>query len=209
MEFIAEGGQCKVYKIDDSWVYREYKNDGRFPVEFSTIKLMKEKGLRLKRIVVPVDFKYDLDKNIIGSISQFINSEDIDLANVKCSELYTWYLELLCDAEKLSQLKIRMIDFSIYNMLLNANGPFLIDVDSFKHQPESSIEEIRKANIEDLNYTFLYGLIWKVGQFVVKESFEDLFLEIKDFNGTLFEYLQYRNPYDYGEYNKDDGGKHI
>lgn len=205
MELIGEGGQSKVYKIDDLWVYREYKNDGRFPIEFNTIELLAKKSLKLKRIIIPTTIKYDGDKNIIGSISQFIKSENIELANIKCSELILWYIELFEDIEKLSQEKIRTMDFTIHNMLLNENGVFLIDIDSFKYMPESSIDEIRRENVADLNYTFLYGLIWKIGQFVAKESFEELFLEIKNFDGTLFEYIQYRNSYDYGEYKRKTG----
>ena len=45
----------------------------------------------------------------------------------------------------------------------------------------------------------LYGVIWKVGQFATQQSFEEIFNEIKNFDGTLFQYIQFKNPYDYVE----------
>ena len=75
---------------------------------------------------------------------------------------------------------------------------FPIDV-IFEYCQEKSVEEIQKLNQTNLNFAMLYGVIWKVGQFATQQSFEEIFNEIKNFDGTLFQYIQFKNPYDYVE----------
>lgn len=198
MEKCNEGGQSKVYRIDDNFVFKHYKQDGKYPIDFKTIEIMCEELQALNRIIVPIKIDYDKNNKIVGTYYKYIKSQPIELSNVQCSKFYQWYIELLEDVKKVSSKKIRMKDLVDWNFIINTDGPFFIDVESFILCNEETSEKIEQDNISDLNYTFLYGFVWKVGQFVTKQSFEEIFSEIRDFSGTLFEYVQYKNPYDYG-----------
>ena len=202
MEKIGEGGQSIVWKLDENWVFKQYKIDTKYPIDFKAIEIMCNEVDDLDRIIVPVKIDYNINKDkIVGTYSRFVPTKEIQLGNVLCSTLYQWYMELYQDIKLLSAKKIRMIDSVVWNYTMNENGPFLIDVDSFTFCPEKSVDDIEKENIEDLNYTFLYGFIWNVGQFVTKQSIKEILEEMSMFNGTLQDYLIFKNPYDYGESN--------
>lgn len=200
LEKIGEGGQSIVYKIDENWVFKHYKLDSKYPIDFRAIEIMCNEVNNLKRIIVPIKIDYNITKNkILGTYSRFVSPQEIELGNILCSTLYQWYIELYEDTKVLSSKKIKMIDSVAWNYILNEEGPFLIDVDSFKFCPEKSLESVEKENIEDLNYVFLYGFVWKVGQFVAKQSFDEIFEEISNFKGTLYDFIKCKNAYDYGK----------
>ena len=200
MEKIGEGGQSVVYKLNENWVFKHYKLDTKYPIDFKAIEIMCYQISDLKRIILPTKVDYNITKDkIVGTYSQYIETKEISLGNILCSTLYQWYMELCEDIKILSSKKIRMIDSVAWNYVINENGPFLIDVDSFIFCPEKTIEDVEIENIKDLNYTFLYGFIWKVGQFATRQSINEIFEEISKFQGTLYDYLKFKNPYDYGE----------
>lgn len=201
-EKISEGSQSIVYKTSNNQVYKEFKPDTEHPFDYDALEIMCGKLGNLKRINIPISLKYDADGKIIGSLENFVQNEDIKLENVHCRDLYKWYIEVLEDMEKLTYQKIKGIDISSDNIVLNKNGLFIIDIGCFEYHPNESIEEIRKSNIEEINFVFLYGLIWKVCQFASRQSFAEIFSEIKDFDGTIFQYLQYKNPYEYANDSK-------
>lgn len=200
MEVLGQGGQSIVYKLNDNYVFKHYKLDKKYTIDFRTIEILCNEIGKLNRIITPIKIDYDRDNKIMGTYCKYIQNQQLELANVSCSTFYQWYMELIEDVKKISLKRIRMIDLVYWNFMMSEEGPFLIDVDSFVFSPEKDIEEIEKDNIADLNYTFLYGFLWKVGQFATRQTHDEIFAEIKNFNGTLFEYVQYKNPYDYGAY---------
>ena len=214
MEKIGEGSQAIVYKLDENWIFSHYKIDTQNPIDFSTLEIMVNQVEELKRIVIPVKADYNNDKTkIVGTYSRYIsgvnfNSTDItSFSNIPCEMLYSWYKDFIEDVKILSKYKILALDITSDNILINNNGPFLIDAGGFKYSPEKDNEEIEKENIANINYCFLYGIVWKVGQFVSRQSLDEIFEEIRNFNGTLREYLQFKNPYEYGNLDADSSVK--
>lgn len=200
MQKIGEGGQSIIYKLNDEWIFKHYKLDKKYPIDFKTIEIMCNEINALKRIILPIKIDYDiLKKQIVGTYSRYVQNKEINLGNVLCSTLHQWYMELYSDVKILSSKKIRMNDLVTWNFIFNENGPFMIDVDSFMYCPEKTNETLEMENIKDLNYTFLYGFIWKVGQFATKQSINEILEEIFNFKGTLYDYLKFKNPYEYDE----------
>ena len=200
MQKIGEGGQSIIYKLNDEWIFKHYKLDKKYPIDFKTIEIMCNEINALKRIILPIKIDYDiLKKQIVGTYSRYVQNKEINLGNVLCSTLHQWYMELYSDVKILSSKKIRMNDLVTWNFIFNENGPFMIDVDSFIYCPEKANETLEMENIKDLNYTFLYGFIWKVGQFATKKSINEILEEIFNFKRTLYDYLKLKNPYEYDE----------
>lgn len=200
MEILSQGGQSIVYKLDDNYVFKQYKLDKEYPIDFKIIKILCNEIGKLNRVITPIKIDYNRNDKIVGTYCKYIQSYQLELVNVSCSTFYQWYTELIDDVKKISSKKIRMLDFVYWNFIMSENGPYFIDVESFVFSQEKDIEEIEKDNIADLNYCFLYGFLGKIGHFVTSQTFNEIFDEIKNFNGTLSEYVQYKKSYDYETY---------
>lgn len=212
MEKIGEGSQSVVYKLDNEWVFTHYKLSSEHPIDFNTIEILINKAQNLHRVIIPVKADYDISgTKIVGTYSRYVLGQNInemdkfELYNIPCKCFYKWYCEFLEDVIYLGKLNILTTDISRDNMLLGNDGPYLVDIGCFKFDNSKSIEEIVKKNIEELNFCFLYGIIWKAGQFVTNQSFQEVFNEMNNFDGTLLDYLKFKNPYDY----KNVNGKKI
>ena len=200
---IGEGSQSNVYLTLNDDVYKEFKPNTEHPFDFMALKKMVENIKNLKRVNIPFRLIYGKENEIIGELEKYIPKETIELSNLPCALVFKWYKEASEDMKILSQNKISTFDISTDNMVINSNGMFIIDVGCFEYTPEKTVDEIQKLNQDNLNFTILYGLIWKVGQFATQQSFEEIFNEIKNFDGTLFQYVQFKNPYDYADKHKN------
>ena len=68
LEKIGEGGQSIVYKIDENWVFKHYKLDSKYPIDFRAIEIMCNEVNNLKRVIVPIKIDYNITKNkILGT----------------------------------------------------------------------------------------------------------------------------------------------
>lgn len=180
-------------------VYKEFKSDTEHQFDYRALKKMVEDVGNLKRINIPFKLIYGPNNEIIGELEKYVSEEAIELSNLPCSLIFKWYQEASEDMSILAQHKISTADISTDNMVINSEGMFIIDVGCFEYTPEKAVEEIQELNQDNLNFVMLYGLVWKVGQFATQQSFEEIFNEIKNFDGTLFQYVQFKNPYDYAD----------
>ena len=52
MEKIGEGGQSIVYKLNENWIFKHYKLDTKYPIDFKAIEIMCYQISDLKRIIL-------------------------------------------------------------------------------------------------------------------------------------------------------------
>ena len=198
MKLINDGAQSEVYEYDDETVYKKYKKQIASPIDLDALKIMYYKINQMKRIMLPIRLEV-VDDKILGQYSRYIKPPYIDLSLVSCADFYTWYLEVTEEVKILAQFKIRVIDAQAReNVVINNSGPYLVDIEGFKYYPLEEESIIEKANCEEIKYCFLNSLLRDVGAFsVFDQSLDEALLEIASFEGTLREYLHFKNTNDY------------
>lgn len=135
--YLTEGSDTSIYKIS-STIYKINK----FKINPNQIKILeKPKTINTTQILLPIDFIYNKEKEIVGTTSKYIEKNQNQF-DISISKLYSNLLVIEKDLNILSENKISVHDIHINNIIVDTNlNIYIIDYGDFYNEKNSTIAD--------------------------------------------------------------------